>query len=382
MLLRAAAAGGAGRIEAGYQQHWSQQWLELRFDGRPLTDEEHLRPFDAIFGEGAGPRARFLAAGLLTLCRRSYRPVEVTSGEGANRRLVRILLDGEDQVLPPQDHGSGTLIRAAATEEMGFAVMNLDDGCQLLPARLTLRDRKLPRFNPRGPGLWFEEDGARGWIGLPPFIDTETTRLRLYHYGVATESRLEKLPLSQAEVWVNDDRAELDLSGNMVAGERYRRLVAIISGQVLRLVRKLAKGQARRLAEAWKILESDPLARACWRRRCDWGPGRNPESLTFNEGLRTLRGGVERQRRLAQVLWTTHATLWLRDLVERHVAKRGRGLPADLAEALAEVPIFFGKTGTRHSFAQLAPASFSNSDRLWFASPREKKVYQRLFGTT
>lgn len=377
--MRAAAAGGARHVAFDRKATWKSSWLLIRFDGEPLTTGEHESPFDAVFSEVPGPRPRLLAGALLTLCRRTLGPVEVTSGHGAARRTVRIVIDGDDEFLEAREPGKDTVIRVETSELLDAALMRVDEHCALLRPKLTKGSWTLPRFNPRGPGLWFEEAGARGWIAPPPFIGGEWSRLRLFNFGVSAGVKTEGLRTAQVEAWINDDQAELDLSGNVVSGPRYERLRELVERQVERLALKLARGQAKRLARAWARIKRDLLARDCWKRRAEWGPHRVPDGLTFGEGLFSLVSSRARRQGLVEVLWAAHVTAWLREIAERLLARPDRrDAPKPLLEALSRAPLFIDKWGEGASYLQLS-SELDRAGRLWFSSARERKALERLF---
>lgn len=377
--MRAAAAGGASHVRFDRRATWRSSWLLIRFDGEPLSEAEQERPFDAVFSDSPGPRPRLLAGALLTLCRRASGPVEVTSGRGAGRRTVRIALDGDDELLEAREPGKDTVIRAETSELLDAALMRVDEHCALLRPKLTKDSWTMPRFNPRGPGLWFEEDGVRGWIAPPPFIGGEWSRLKLFNFGVSAGVKTEGLRTAQVEAWINDDKAELDLSGNMVSGPRYERLKELVELQVERLALKLARGQAARLAKAWARIKRDPLARDCWTRRAEWGPRSTPDGLTLGEGARALVSSAGRRRGLLEVLWAAHVTAWLRAAAERVLVSTGwRPALAPLAEALRRAPLFIDKWGEGASYRQLS-SERDRAGRLWFSSARERKALERLF---
>ncbi|MBI4347307.1 MAG: hypothetical protein HY553_10660 [Elusimicrobia bacterium] len=285
--------------------------------------------------------------------------MRVTGGKGEGRRTLRIELEGEDECSPVQDPSALTRIDAyvpVSQEQVAPMLSRLESDTLLLPCRFSLNGAERPRFNPRAPGAFFRAGGVRGWVGLPAWLG-RPTQLRLFYLGVAAGTRELQLPAGAVEIWLNDDRARTDLSGFVGTSSRYKRLLRLVELEAQRFVRKTIAGHAARMRRAWAILREDSLARDAWRRRQDWGASGEPDRLALSETLSAaLSGGDPRRARLRRLLWTAHATLWLRDLVRDHVVTRSRAAPG-LWPALSAAPIFFGNDGSLWSYERLRARS-------------------------
>ncbi|HVE13563.1 MAG TPA: hypothetical protein VNI01_09235 [Elusimicrobiota bacterium] len=356
LWLRCAHASGASRIRID----GSARGLCVRFDGRPLLEEELRDPSAILLGGGASARSRDLAFGLLGVLRTAPASVTVFSGDGqAGRRLWMLGLESWGIESAP--------FRGTAIEVDWGASPAPDWRARLgfLPAMLLamveVDERLLALPEYPIPNVSFRRGRVRGTLFMHHSGASLESRLDLHRAGIPVESIAARLPAPVRAV-VNDEALELDASQ-----------FAAIRGRRLALVERIVGARCKDLA--LRVLE-----------------GFRPRMQAFAERVREPALRRSWAEGLGQAEPLARETEWL-----RHAADGLLGLPeedcADPAlSALWSAPLFFGAAGGTVSLAQLEAQSRAlgcvpfqrrpsqSGQRVWCPSYRDVAALTRRFG--
>lgn len=248
--VRAAAASGATRfsVRRGLRS------LELRFDGKPLTEAELDDPYTGLFAEHGG-RGRQFAQAFLWLTR--FAPASVTVDSGGRRLSVNAR--GEFSLSGAAPEAPDTVVRVywkwgmAARHMLVPLWPDFAKHCGESGMAITVSGKELPKDPFAGHAVVreFSVDGARVRMSHHPRNShgAKFTTVSIFHLGV----RLQFQPDHFWHTWepslfmpcvalVGGDGVDTDLTGfSVVKNERLGRLLERIRSEEKPLLRDLIK---------------------------------------------------------------------------------------------------------------------------------------------
>ena len=363
--VRSAVAGGATYVRLGAVDGT----FEMRFDGRPFGREELTDPYSCLFDryKPENRRNRELAIGLLSVMRLKPLFVSIASGAPGSRTRLRAESIESDRVDPAGDPETDTVIRVAPSAA-AVALWSPDRAewierlCRVCPIPVWLSGEEAVReIKPASPpGLYFDENGLRGWLTAPAELGPVST-LDAYTLGVFVSPTQLTLPRVQVDGYLNDDEFTLSASQSAVArNARFKRAADILAVKAdLLLDRLLAEHGARMKMAGRQVLNAD-LA-YYWRNRLERGAtAEKPSPL---EGAREsvkgafqLLAGADLKRRhdiIAELYWTARVTNWLRDAAGRLLGSHESDAKDPRLAALWSTPLQIGLDGEPLSLLDL-----------------------------
>lgn len=294
--VRCAVASGAASvdIDPGLVS------FTLRFDGRPLTAKELHDPYSAFFVEGASPRARHLAYGLLWAFRLEPSLVTLVSGPPGDRfefsatgpaaETVKPVTGGDGTVLSVAGLWKNAASRPWSPDPEAFAAR-----LGTAPAKIRYKGRDLPRTLD-APGWTRAELSGGAWALLRPsrmqanrrssaVVHVDGVSVGTFDYAarsIPTECLVEApgLQLDASQTAAVRDAALDELLGAAAGRERALLEPLLAEGASLESPHAEAIRAACRLLLADALTDSkDPMLAALWNAplyRYSWG---GPHSL-------------------------------------------------------------------------------------------------------
>lgn len=335
-LVRCAVASKATQVRIERDGGW-----RLSFDGAPLSKPELDDPFAALFAEDPATesRSRQLAVGLLGLMGVSREPVDLSGGDGPERRHLKvadpaswaIVADAADQRVETTLRFAGGFVDRA----------RLAADCLASPIAVYLGETELRRARrPDEPGVYFEEAGRYGWVSVPA-EPSAASKVGLHVLGTRIAEGEVPTGGISAEGYVNDDAFALDASqSSIVRNERYEATGEIVGKAARRLVAETIARLQRDLPTTGRLVVW-PFFAAAWRQAVQ----RPRQAPYFEDGLfgsavllvqRAMGADMAAVRQaLAGLRWHADCCRWL-----RHLARSGAAVPG-----LEDAPVFLTADG-------------------------------------
>jgi len=272
LLIRSAAAAGATQVFI--EPSGAGDSVEFRWDGRGFTRDELEQPFACLFeppDPGCTSR-RELAAAVLGLLRLEPRWVTVSSGGGGGRSRLHIRDLRSRKVEPDRSARAETVIQASGAGLWDSDLESLlRERCAMSDVAVYVRGKRLPLAAAPAEGedaASFEEDGVRGWVGVP--VPGENgSRLDLFSYGVLAAPIDADLGPVRVRGALNDDLLPLNLSRtNVLRGERLDAALCAVRRAAWELVGEACRTQSWRGEEAFSVPEQSDRERLDWLREC------------------------------------------------------------------------------------------------------------------
>ena len=405
--VRAAVASGATRVRLAA----SDGALEMRFDGRPFLRAELVDPYSCLFDryKPENRRNRELAIGLLSVMRLKPVCVLLVSGPPGARSRLRAESVETDRVDPCEDGAPETIIKVVSsqsspplwTPDRGEWIERL---CRVCPIPLSLAGEEAARqIKPASPpGVYFEEEGLRGWLTAPPEPGRVST-LDTYTLGVFVAPTQVALPRVQVDGYLNDDEFTLSASQTAVArNARFKRDADLLAAKADLLLKQLLEEHGPRMEAAGRALADGDLA-YYWRNRLERGAAAEKPSPLEGaresvKGAFKLLAGEDLKKRhdaIADIYWTARVTAWLRDAAARLLQDHETDMKDPLLAALWSAPIQIGLNGSPLSLLDLelqrqrlgyipvssrpAPEQSLPFEGVWLLSARDYEVLAHRF---
>jgi hypothetical protein len=221
--VRSAVAAGAEELNL-----LRGQGLELRFDGKPFSDDELADPYAALFSGSPDPRLRHLAVGLLTCLRTNPKSIVIESGPATARQRLEVRSLREEGLSATAGDERRTLMRVRwplGTGGMRYraSFKRARAALSSVPAGFLIEGETAAPPPPTGPA-WhqFSSGSLRGRITLPAPGATGST-LTFCVQGVEVQTVDTWMPWVQSRAWVDGPDLTLNASQSAVVEDDKRR---------------------------------------------------------------------------------------------------------------------------------------------------------------
>lgn len=348
LLIRCAVATGATYLKI---DSTSGGGIRVRFDGRPISGPELEFPYSSLFDQGGGEavRNRELAIAILTMLRLGPKRVDVQSGKGEDRVLLRVYSLESEAVQPALSNNTETIVRAEPgksgtplwDERTTAMVYGL---CRICPIPVEVLGGRLKRtlLNALGGERVAVHVGAiRGWVGRPPGLPRQS-EVELCRFGVAVTDLSQTLPLVQVHGAVDSPDLRLNASQTGVIKDEARAAVLkALKEASEELVKGVVALQGERISRICTHLKDSEL-RKLWTHMLERAAARSAHGLPAwgSESLPLkLPPGMEDMG--AELCGDAYRTLWLRTAAARARSADSK-MSEELREQLRKAPLLVG----------------------------------------